>query len=473
MCSAPFTGYIRSIAGLARLLAGDAGLLVGFVRLNRVAAIDKDILRLALPALGALIAEPIFLLSDTAMVGHLGADALGSLAIASTILQTVLGLMIFLAYATTPRVAKRMGAGDRSGAITAGFDGIWLALCTSVILLAIGLPLLGRAIAAFDPTPGITGGAQAYLAISWWGLPFMLVVIAATGLLRGLQDTRTPLIVAAAGCIANIGLNAIFIYGLDMGVAGSALGTVIAQAGMCSIYVLIAIRAAKRFDASLRPHWAGVLTSAKTSGWLLLRNASLRASLIILVFLATALGTTELAAIQVAQSIFFALALALDSLAIAGQAMIGLQLGRKDAEAVAAINRRLCLWALMFGVLVGAVLLAGTGFIPRAFSSDPEVVETLRTLLPVLALSMPIAGYVFVLDGVLMGAEDARYLALAQLVAVAGYALLLIPVTTQWPGALGLWASFCVGFIGLRGLTLGWRVRNRNWIHRAVEKGIS
>jgi putative MATE family efflux protein len=438
-----------------------------------VAAIDKDILRLALPALGALIAEPVFLLSDTAMVGHLGADALGSLAIASTILQTVLGLMIFLAYATTPRVAKRMGSGDRAGAISAGFDGIWLALCTSVLLIIIGLPLLSTVIAAFDPEPGITGGAHSYLAISWWGLPFMLTVIAATGLLRGLQDTKTPLIVAAAGCVANIGLNAIFIYGLDMGVAGSAMGTVIAQAGMCTVYIVISVRAARKLHASIRPDWSGVFTSAKTSGWLLVRNASLRAALIILVFIATSLGTTELAAIQVAQSLFFALALALDSLAIAGQAMIGLELGARKIDAVAAINRRLCLWGIIFGIVVGIVLFAGSTIIPHAFASDPEVVQALSALLPVLALSMPIAGYVFVLDGVLMGAEDARYLALAQLVAVVGYAILLVPVVAIWPGAPGLWAAFCIGFVGFRALTLGWRVRNRAWIDRAVEKGIS
>ncbi|WP_210602477.1 MATE family efflux transporter [Brevibacterium oceani] len=438
-----------------------------------MAAIDKDILRLALPALGALIAEPVFLLTDTAMVGHLGAHALGSLAIASTILQTVLGLMIFLAYATTPRVAKRIGSGDRAGAITAGFDGIWLALGTSVLLIIIGLPLLNTAIAAFDPGPGITEGAHAYLAISWWGLPFMLMVIAATGLLRGLQDTKTPLIVAAVGCVANIGLNAIFIYGLDMGVAGSAMGTVIAQAGMCAVYLTISVRAAKRLHASVRPDWSGVFTSAKTSGWLLVRNASLRAALIILVFIATSLGTTDLAAIQVAQSLFFALALALDSLAIAGQAMIGLELGARNIDAVAAINRRLCLWGIVFGIVVGIVLFAGSGTIPRAFASEPAVIDALSTLLPVLALSMPIAGYVFVLDGVLMGAEDARYLALAQLVAVVGYAILLIPIVSIWPGAPGLWAGFCIGFVGFRALTLGWRVRNRAWIDRAVEKGIS
>lgn len=438
-----------------------------------MAAIDRDILRLALPALGALIAEPIFLLTDTAMVGHLGADALGSLAIASTILQTVLGLMIFLAYATTPRVAKRMGAGDTRGAVGAGFDGIWLALVTSVLLLVAGLPLLSTAIAAFGPGAAVAAGAQTYLAISWWGLPFMLVVIAATGLLRGLQDTRTPLVVAAVGCIANIGLNALFIYGLGLGVAGSALGTVVAQAGMCAVYLLISLRAARRFHASFRPHWAGVLSSAKTSGWLLVRNASLRASLIVLVVLATAAGTTELAAIQVAQSLFFALALALDSLAIAGQALIGLQLGARNVDAVAAINRRLVLWGIVFGIIVGLVLFAGSGLIPRVFSSDPAVIATLTGLLPILALGMPIAGYVFVLDGVLMGAEDARYLALAQLLAVIGYALLLIPVTALWPGALGLWATFCLGFIGLRALTLGWRVRNHTWIRTAVEKGLT
>ena len=405
-----------------------------------MAAIDKDILRLALPALGALIAEPIFLLTDTAMVGHLGAGALGSLAIASTILQTVLGLMIFLAYATTPRVAKRMGSGDRPGAITAGFDGIWLALGTSILLIIIGLPLLKTAIEAFDPDPAITEGAHSYLAISWWGLPFMLMVIAATGLLRGLQDTKTPLIVAAAGCIANIGLNAFFIYGLDMGVAGSAMGTVIAQAGMCAVYLTISIRAARRLHASIRPDWSGVFTRRRppVGCWSATPHC---AALILLVFLATAMGTTDLAAIQVAQSIFFALALALDSLAIAGQAMIGLELGAKNTDAVAAINRRLCLWGIIFGIVVGVVLFAGSGIIPRAFASDPAVVSALAALLPVLALSMPIAGYVFVLDGVLMGAEDAKYLALAQLVAVIGYAILLIPIINIWPGAPGLWAA--------------------------------
>ncbi|GAA4394857.1 MATE family efflux transporter [Brevibacterium pityocampae] len=430
-------------------------------------ALDRDILRLAVPALGALAAEPLFLLADTAMVGHLGPEALGSLAIASTILQTVLGLMIFLAYATTPRVARRLGAGDTPGAIGAGFDGIWLALITSGVLLVIGLPLIDTAIGWFDPTPEVAAGASAYLTISWWGLPFMLTVVAATGLLRGLQDTRTPLYVAAGGFLSNIGLNALFIYGLDMGVAGSALGTLIAHLGMCAIYLVIAVRAARRTGASLRPDWAGVIRAARTSGWLLVRNGSLRAAMILLIVLATGLGTVQLAAIQVIQTLFNALALVLDSLAIAGQALIGLELGHRRRERVAAINRRLIQWGIGFGVVVGVLLAAASPVLGAVFTGDPEVAALIGTLALILAAGMPIAGYVFTLDGVLMGAEDARYLALAQFGALLGYAVLLLLVFTQWSTVHVLWACFGIGFVAFRAISLGWRVRNDGWIRRA------
>lgn len=429
--------------------------------------LDKEILALALPALGALAAEPVFLLADTAMVGHLGPASLGALAIASTIIHTVLGLMIFLAYATTPRVARRLGEGNTPAAIGAGFDGIWLALLTSLILLAAGLPLLPLPISWFNPTPEVAAGAHAYLAISWWGLPFMLTVIAATGLLRGLQDTKTPLYVAVGGFLANIGLNALFIYGLGMGVAGSALGSVMAHLGMCSIYLVIAVRAARRHHAPIRPDWSGVLASARTSGWLLMRNMSLRGAMIVLIVLATSLGTVQLAAIQIIQTLFNSLALVLDALAIAGQAMIGLQLGYRNRERVAAINRRLIQWGIGFGVLVGIILAAVSPLIGFVFTSDPEVRSLLTPLVIVLAIGMPIAGYVFTLDGVLMGAEDARYLAFAQLAAFLGYCGILALIYTQWPTATVLWACFGIGFVALRALGLGFRVRNDAWIRRA------
>ncbi|SMY12530.1 MATE family efflux transporter [Brevibacterium jeotgali] len=434
--------------------------------------VDREILRLAVPALGALIAEPLFLLADTAMVGHLGAPQLGGLAIASTVLQTVLGLMIFLAYATTPRVAKRMGTGDIRGAVSAGFDGMWLSVVMSALLLLAGLPLLGPVVGAFGPAPQVESAALTYLTISWWGLPFMLLVVAGTGLLRGLQDTTTPLWVAGGGFGANIVLNAILIYGLDLGIAGSAVGSVIAQAAMAVVILCIAFRAAARHGASLWPQWSGVWSSARTSGWLVVRSAALRAALILLVFEATGLGTQQLAAVQVVQTLFFAVALALDALAIAGQALIALRLGAEDVPGVQRITARLVRWGVGFGIVCALLIAAGAAWIPFAFTGDPAVRSLLTSLLLVFAVSLPLAGIVFVLDGVLLGAEDAQYLALAQVVSFAVFAVILYGAMAVWPNALTAWAAFVLGFLGARGVTLGARARGRAWIDRALARGI-
>ena len=176
--------------------------------------VDRDILRLAVPALGALVAEPLFLLADTAMIGHLGAAPLAGLGLASAVLQTIIGLMIFLAYATTPSVARRLGAGDERGAVASGVDGLWLALALGTVLGVIGWLASPWLVGAFGASAEVAAQATTYLTISMAGLPAMLVVFAATGLLRGLQDTRTPLWVAGVGFTANIALNALFIYGL-------------------------------------------------------------------------------------------------------------------------------------------------------------------------------------------------------------------------------------------------------------------
>ncbi|MDF2576472.1 MAG: family efflux transporter [Agromyces sp.] len=188
-------------------------------------AVDRDILRLAVPALGALVAEPLFLLADTAMVGHLGATPLAGLGIASAILQTIIGLMVFLAYATTPAVARRLGTGDERGAVASGIDGVWLALGLGAVLAVAGWFAAPALVGAFGAADEVTAEASVYLAISMAGLPAMLVVLAATGLLRGLQDTRTPLWVAGIGFAANIALNYVFIYVAGWGIAGSAIGT--------------------------------------------------------------------------------------------------------------------------------------------------------------------------------------------------------------------------------------------------------
>ncbi|SDY70938.1 MATE family efflux transporter [Herbiconiux ginsengi] len=430
--------------------------------------IDRDILRLAVPALGALVAEPLFLLTDTALVGHLGEDSLAALGVASAILQTVVGLLIFLAYATTPAVARRLGAGDQPGAIKAGIDGMWLALGVGVLLALIGWPLAGALVRSFGTTAAVSAEATTYLTVSLIGLPGMLVVIAATGLLRGLQDTRTPLVVAVAGFAANAGLNALLIYGAGWGIAGSAAGTVIAQWAMAAVYVVIAVRAARRSRVSLRPGLDGVTASASAGGWLFVRTASLRAALVASVVVAASLGVTQLAAFQIAMTVFTTLALILDALAIAGQAMIGHGLGASEVHRVHAVTRRLIRWGVLSGLVLGAAVAAVAPLVGPAFSPSPEVQQALTVSLWVMAAGIPIGGYVFVLDGVLIGAGDARYLALTGVVNLAVYAPLLVWVAVAHPaGAAGLgwlWAAFGIGYIGARAVTLGLRARGSRWI---------
>ena len=338
-----------------------------------VTSLDRDILRLAIPALGALIAEPLFLITDTALVGHLGETALAGLGIASVILQTALGLLIFLAYATTPAVARRLGAGDTPGAIRAGIDGLWLAIAVGALLVIVGVPAAEPLVAAFGSTDAVSQAATTYLAISLWGMPAMLLVLAATGLLRGLQDTRTPLVVASVGFGVNAGLNALFIYGFGWGIAGSAAGTVVAQWGMAAVYLVIAVRAARATGTSLRPGLAGVTGAATSGGWLLLRTASLRIAMLATVVVATGLGVTELATMQIALTIFATAAFALDALAIAGQAMIGHGLGASDVDRVRAITRRLIQLGIASGLAIAALIAVLSPVLGPLFTSDVAI----------------------------------------------------------------------------------------------------
>ena len=427
-------------------------------------SIDREILRLALPALGALIAEPLFLLTDTALVGHLGADALAALGIAGTVLHTAIGLLVFLAYATTPAVARALGAGDRPGAIRAGIDGLWLALGIGVLIALVGIPTAWPLAAAFGSTPEVTAGATAFLLVSLAGIPAMLLVIAATGLLRGLQDTRTPLIVAVLGFAANAGLNALFIYGFGWGVAGSAAGTVVAQWGMAAVYLVIAVRAARATGVSLRPGLRGVTLVAASGGWLLLRTVSLRAAMLATVVVATGMGVAELATLQIALAVFSTVAFGLDALAIAGQAMIGHALGGHDTVKVRQITSRLIWMGVWAGLIVGLVIAVLSPVLGPAFTGDAQVHALLPLVALVMAAGIPLAGYVFVLDGVLIGAGDARYLALVGMANLLVYGPLLVAVVLGGAGIAWLWAAFGFGYMGARAVTLGLRARTDRWV---------
>ncbi|MEO6201184.1 MAG: MATE family efflux transporter [Cryobacterium sp.] len=430
--------------------------------------VDREILRLAVPAVGALIAEPLFLLADAAMVGHLGTIPLAGLGLASAVLQTIIGLMVFLAYSTTPAVARWLGAGDRRRAVSVGIDGLWLALGLGIVLAVAGWLATPLLVGAFGAEPAVTAAAATYLGISMLGLPAMLLVFAATGLLRGLQDTRTPLWVAGIGFAANILLNLLFIYGLGLGIAGSAIGTVIAQWGMVAVYLAVIVRHARRDGAPLRPHRAGMLLGAASGGWLFLRTVSLRAAMLLAVFVAARLGSPELAAFQIALTLFATLAFALDALAIAAQALVGRGLGAGDLAGVRAVLRRCLEWGVLSGVVLGLLVIATSGVLGRVFTGATDVTDLLPLTLIVLGASVPLGGVVFVLDGVLIGAGDARYLAVTGVANLAAFVPLAVAVLLWAPsGAAGLallMAAFAFGYLGARAVTLGLRARTARWM---------
>lgn len=430
--------------------------------------IDGRIAALAVPALGALVAEPLFLVVDSALVGHLGAAPLAGLAIASAILQTAVGLMIFLAYSSTPLVARRRGAGDLRGAVQAGVDGLWLALGIGVAVGAALWALAGPLVDAFGADRGATAQALAYLSVSCLGIPAMLLVFAASGLLRGLQDTRTPLAVATIGFALNALLNWWFIYGLGWGIAGSAWGTVLAQWGMVAVYLAVIVRHVRRAGASLLPHRDGLGHVGRSGGWLFIRTVGLRAALLATVFAAAGHGTAATAGYQVVFTVFSTAAFALDALAIAAQALVGDALGARDAARARLVVRRTVFWGVVSGAGMGALLVAASPVLGRVFTSDAAVLDALPGALAVLGVSLPLGGLVFVLDGALMGAGDARYLAWTSLVNLAAYLPILWALTVLVPtgtaALVALTAGFAIAFMLARAVTLGLRARGERWI---------
>jgi putative MATE family efflux protein len=432
---------------------------------------DREILALALPAFGALVAEPLFLMADSAIVGHLGTTQLAGLGVAAALLGTLVNVFVFLAYATTAAVARRVGSGDRRAAVQQGVDGIWLALILSVPVVAAAIPLAPALVRLFGASPSATPFAVDYLRVSALGIPAMLVVLAATGVLRGLQDTRTPLVVAVAGFSANLLLNLGLVFGAGLGITGSALGTVLAQGGMAAAYLAVVVRGVRKSSLegqqdrawwrALRPDLPGIRACATAGVPLLVRTLSLRAILLIATAVAARLGNTAMAAHQVAMALWTFLAFGLDAIAIAGQAIIGRYLGANDVAGARDATRRMVLWGIGTGAALGVLLLLARPLYLPLFTADPAVQHQLSSVLLVAAASQPVCGVVFVLDGVLMGAGDGPYLAWAMLGTLAAYAPVALVLGSG--GLVALWGSIALCMV-VRMLFLTLRARTGAWL---------
>jgi putative MATE family efflux protein len=430
---------------------------------GRIPERDREILRLAAPAFAALVAEPLFLLADSAIVGHLGTPQLAGLGVAGALLATAVSLCVFLAYGTTASVARRLGAGDLRSALGQGIDGLWLALLIGAVLGVVAAVAAAPLVAAFGTSDAATPYAVTYLRVAAPGIPAMLLVLAATGVLRGLQDTRTPMVAATVGAVANVVLNLVLVYGAGLGIAGSALGTVLAQFGMAVALTAVVVRAARRHDVSGRPRGTGIRAAAAVGVPLLVRTLTLRAALLAATYVAAAAGTVAVAAHQVAFTVWTLLALALDAVAIAGQAIVGRALGAGDAGGARAATRRMMQWGFVSGVVLAVALIAlRAAFVPL-FTDDPEVRDLLSSVLVVAAVFQPVCGVVFALDGVLIGAGDGRYLAVAGMLTLAAFLPLAALVLATDAGLVALWWAFGA-FLVARLLTLLWRERGDAWL---------
>ena len=427
----------------------------------RFTGTDRQIFRIAVPALFALVSEPLMVLADTAIIGHLGTTPLAGLAIAATVLNTVVGLCIFLAYGSTAAVARSHGAGAEKEAHAIAVSGLWLAVALGAVLavmLGVGAETLTG---WFASSPAVSDQASIYLAITAAALPAMLLGLAATGALRGELDLRTPLLVTVVANLVNVALNLVFVYGLHMGIAGSALGTALAQWGAALWLAAIVALRARRAGALTRPHPEAVLSAARDGVPLFARTVTLRIALLLPTILAARLGDASLAAHQVAMAVVTFIAYGLDAIAIAGQTLTGRALGAGDAEETRRLARRMMGWGLVTGLAAGAALAVASPLVVIAFTGDSAVRQALLPALLVIAMIQPLSGVVFVLDGLLIGAGDGRYLAWAGFVTLAVYAPVAV-VLAGW-GFTWLWVAYAA-FMLARLVTLGLRERSDRWM---------
>lgn len=435
-------------------------------------SIHRQIIALALPTFGQLIAEPTFILIDTAIVGHIGDAALAGLSIGSTIILTAVGLCIFLAYSTTAQVAHLLGAGRRREGLQAGIDGLWLALSIGTVL---GLGLF----AAAEPLCRALGGqgevleqAVTYTRAIVLGAPGMLMVYAANGIFRGLQKVRITLIAAVSGAVLNTTLDVLFVIVFHWGIAGSGAATLIAQWYMGLFLVIPAILWARADGASLRPRLSGIAAAGSDGLPLFVRTLAIRAAMVTTVACAARMGTSVLAGFQAVNSSWnFAMNM-LDSVGIAGQTLVATTLGAGNVKQARKLTAATGRAGLVTGALIGLTLAIIGLFAGHFFSPTPHIQTLIAVGMVTMGVFFPLQGWMMAIDGILIGARDYRYLALTCTLTAAVYMALVLALagmmTPMIPNDMLrtalLWATFNVVLMGGRGLFNGLRVRSDAWM---------
>ena len=424
----------------------------------------SEVLRLALPAFGALAAPSLLLLTDAAFIGSLGTDALAGYAGGAAVFGVATSLSYFLAYASTSVVARRFGAGQHREAINDGVHYIALGISIGV---AVAITLwLGAATFAgwLGVSDAVLPHAEAWLHGAALGAPGMMGAMAAIGLFRGLQDTRITLWVTLGQVALNMALCWTFLFRVELGTFGAGLAVAMAETVGLLAYLLALRHHARPVGARLLPtHLRGLGSAFMVGLPLLWRSAALRTVLMGSTVVAARLGDDELAAFYVSLSVWYVLSNLLDAMAIAAQAMIGKRLGASEGHLVHAVVRRMLRWVLWYAAAVGLLTMVLAPVVPPLFSDDPVVQHLITLCLLVVGAHQPLAGVVFLLDGVLIGSGDSRFLAFVLTMAMCTFLPIAWAVLHWDLGVLGLWAAM-LAFLTTRAALMWRRAQSDAWI---------
>ncbi|MFG1781077.1 MATE family efflux transporter [Rhodococcus oryzae] len=438
-------------------------------RRSRAEPPASRILGLALPALGVLAAEPLYLLFDIAVVGRLGALALAGLAVGGLILAQVSTQLTFLSYGTTARASRMHGSGDEPGAVREGVQATYLALGIGLAIIA-AIQILAQPVTSLIAGGGdIAAEALSWLRIAVFGAPLILVAMAGNGWMRGVQNTVRPLRFVLVGLGLSAVLCPVLVHGLlgapRWELIGSAVANVVGQAVTAVFFVMALLRQARSSGSgvSLRPDSAVMRAQIVLGRDLILRSLAFQACFLSAAAVAARFGAAAVAAHQVVLQLWNLVALTLDSLAIAAQTLVGAALGAGRAAQAKGLARRLTEWSTVFAVALAAAFALGHTVIPGLFTDDAAVLGQIDVIWWFFVAIMPVAGVVFALDGVLLGAGDAPFLRNATLgCAIVGFLpLIWLSLVQDW-GLAGIWSGLTV-FMVLRMLAVVWRVGSGRW----------